>query len=57
MTKNGLHGDNFREGIFISEWEIIIKKYLNKLFIFFFFLIELGVLLVMNNFHGSALHM
>lgn len=54
MTQNGLHGDNFREGIFISEWEIIIEKSLNKLSLIFF--MELGVLLVMNHFfHGSAL--
>lgn len=36
MTKNGLHGDNFREGIFISEWEIIIEKSLRKAFHLFF---------------------
>lgn len=26
MTKNGLHGDNFRQGIFISECDIITEK-------------------------------
>lgn len=36
MTKNGLHGDNFREGIFISEWGIITEKSLRKAFRLFF---------------------
>lgn len=44
MTKNELHGDNFREGKFISEWEIIMGKPLSKaLHLFWHFL---GVLLV-----------
>lgn len=45
MTKNGLHGDNFREGIFIYEWGIIIEKSLRKAFRLFFSW-SLGVLMV-----------
>lgn len=47
MTKNVLHGDNFREGIFISKCGIIIEKSLRKAFRLFFSW-NLGVLMVIN---------
>ncbi len=53
MRKNGLHGDNFREGIFVSEREIIIDKSLRKAFHLFF--MNCRCFLVMNH-HTATGH-